>query len=131
MELLLLSLYTGSLFFLVSVVAPVLLRTSEHKNLAGHFYGRILFRFYKIAFPLLVLYLILGKAWEGLVLLLGLSVNLGLSLTLRRYKRMLGNIENYSYNSPQRTKFRRMSYLSTALFVFNLLLALTILWREV
>ena len=131
MELLLLSLYTGSLFFLVSVVAPVLLRASEHKNLAGSFYGRILFRFYKIAFPLLVLYLILGKAWEGLLLLLGLSANLWLSLSLRRYKRMLGNIENYSYSSPQRTRFRRMSYLSTALFLLNLLLALTILWREV
>jgi len=90
MEIVLLSLYAGSLFLLVSTVAPVLLRTEFEKDLAGRFYGRILWRFYKIAFFLLLLYLILGKKWIGILLLAGLSLNVAISMWLRQYKRALG-----------------------------------------
>ncbi len=45
-----LALYAGSLFLLVFVVAPTLLRERQNKNLAGRFYGRILWRCYPLAF---------------------------------------------------------------------------------
>lgn len=126
MEKLILSLYVGSLFLILTSVAPVLLRTEENKDLAGRFYGKILWRFYRIAFLLLVVYLILGELWKGALLLIGLSLNVYISNRLRKYKRMLGNIEHYDFNSPERTRFRKMSYLSTALLGVNLLIAMSI-----
>ncbi len=131
MEVLILSFYTGSLFLIVSSVAPVLLRTEEHKDLAGRLYGRILWRFYKIAFFLLLVYLILGLRWWGLVLLAGLSLNMAVSMWLRSFKRKIGNIESYPYNAPERVRFRRVSYLSTALLMVNLAISSSILLKEV
>ncbi|HIQ31684.1 MAG TPA: DUF2628 domain-containing protein [Aquifex aeolicus] len=130
MEIVLLSLYAGSLFLLVSAVAPVLLRTEENKNVAGRFYGRILWRFYGIAFFLLVVYLILSGTWVEFVLLVGLSLNVITSMWLKKYKRKLGNIEEYDYNSPERTLFRRVSWLSTVLLAGNLVLTTTLLMRR-
>ncbi len=131
MEKLALSLYTGSLFLIVFVVAPSLLRTDKDKNLAGHFYGKILWRFYKIAFFLLLVYLILGNKWLGLLLLLGFSLNMAISMKLRRFKRSLGDIEKYGFYSPQRVRFRKLSYLSTAVLLVNFLIATIILLEEV
>ncbi len=131
MEIVLLSLYSGSLFFILSVAAPVLLRTEKNKNTAGSFYGRMLRRFYKIAFFLLLVYLISGRIWEGTLLLFGLSLNLATSMWLMKYKRRLGNIEDHSFSSPQRLLFRRVSYLSTFLLLINFLISTTILLKEV
>jgi hypothetical protein len=131
MELIFLSLYSGSLFLIVSTVAPVLLRTRENKDIAGRFYGRILRRFYGIAFFLLLLYLILGRKWWGVLLLAGLGTNVIISMGLRKYKRKLGNIEDYDFNSPQRTLFRRLSYLSSFLLLTNFLISAIILFKEV
>ncbi len=131
MEVVLLSLYAGSLFLLVSTVAPVLLRTEFDKDLAGRFYGRILWRFYKIAFFLLLLYLIWGKKWIGILLLTGLSLNVAISMWLRQYKRTLGGIEIYDYNAPERVRFRRVSYLSTAVLLTNFFISTIILLKEV
>ncbi|WP_457601270.1 hypothetical protein [Hydrogenivirga sp.] len=131
MDLVALSLYAGSLFLLVFVVAPVLLRTEKSKDVAGSFYGRILRRFYKIAFFLLLVYLILGKKWSGILLLLGLSLNVAISMWLKNYKKVLGNIENYSFNSPERVRFRKVSYLSTLVLLMNFFLATIILLKEV
>jgi hypothetical protein len=100
MEIVPLSLYAGSLFLLITTVAPVLLRTEGNKDIAGSFYGRILRRFYKIAFFLLLVYLISGNKWFGVLLLLGLSLNVAISMELRKYKRSLGisrYYPNFSY----------------------------------
>ena len=131
MEVIPLSLYAGSLFLIVTAVAPVLLKTQENKNIAGRFYGKILWRFYGIAFLLLVVYLILGGRWWGVLLLAGLSVNVIISMWLKSYKRTLGNIENHDYSSPQRTLFRRVSYLSTLFLLTNFMLSTIILFKEV
>ena len=131
MEVIPLSLYAGSLFLIVTAVAPVLLRTENNKNIAGRFYGKILWRFYGIAFLLLVVYLILGGRWWGVLLLAGLSVNVIISMWLKSYKRTLGNIENHDYSSPQRTLFRRVSYLSTFFLLTNFILSTIILFKEV
>ncbi len=131
MEVIPLSLYAGSLFLIVTAVAPVLLRTENNKNIAGGFYGKILWRFYGIAFLLLVVYLILGGRWWGVLLLAGLSVNVIISMWLKSYKRTLGNIENHDYSSPQRTLFRRVSYLSTFFLLTNFMLSTIILFKEV
>ncbi|RLJ70007.1 hypothetical protein BCF55_0268 [Hydrogenivirga caldilitoris] len=125
-----LSLYAGALFLLVTVVAPVLLRTEKNKDVAGSFYGQILWRFYRIAFLLLLVYLILGNKWLGIILIAGLSLNVVVSMWLRNYKRALGNIEGYDFNSPQRVTFRRVSYLSTFLLLINLLISTIILFKE-
>jgi len=131
MEIVFLSLYTGSLFLIVSTVAPVLLKTETDKNLAGHFYGKILWRFYRIAFLLLVLYLILSVKWTSVLLIAGLLVSMIISAKTRDYKRTIGNIEKYSYNDPIRVKFRRFSYLSITSLLTNLLIATIILLKEV
>jgi len=131
MEVIPLSFYAGSLFLITTTVAPVLLRTEESKNIAGRFYGRILWRFYGIAFLLLVVYLILGGKWWGVILLAGLSINVLISMWLKSYKRTLGNIEDHSYSSPQRTLFRRVSYLSTLFLLTNFVLSTIILIKEV
>ncbi len=130
MEVVFLSFYAGSLFLILSSVAPVLLRTGRNKDLAGSFYGRILWRFYKIAFFLLLVYLILGEKWLGLLLLLGLGLNVAISMWLRNYKKKLGSIENYEFNSPERTLFRRVSYLSTSVLAINLILSTLVLLKE-
>lgn len=130
MEVVFLSLYSGSLFLLLTSVAPILLRTKQHKDLAGSFYGRILRRFYKIAFFLLLVYLILGEKWTGVLLLFGLGLNTATSMWLRKYKRRLGSIENYDFNSPERVLFRKVSYLSTFLLFVNFLLSITVLLRR-
>ncbi len=131
MEVLILSLYTGSLFLIVSTVAPILLRTEENKDLAGRFYGRILWRFYKIAFFLLLVYLILSFKWWGILLLAGLSLNVAVSMWLKNYKRRLGSIENYSFDAPERVRFRRVSYLSTGILFLNFIASSSILLKEV
>ncbi len=129
MKELALSLYVGSLFLITFVVAPTLLRTEPGKDLAGRLYGRILWRFYKIAFLLLLVYLILSRNWLGLLPLGVLLVNVGISAWLRSYKGRLGNIENYEFNSPARVKFRRVSYLSTAVLTLNFLISAALLLR--
>ncbi len=131
MEVVPLALYAGSLFLIVSAVAPVLLRTERNKDLAGSLYGRILWRFYKIAFFLLLVYLILGEKWLGFLLLIGLLLNVATSMWLKQYKKTLGGIEDYDFNAPQRVRFRRVSYLSTALLLTNLFISTIILLKEV
>ncbi len=131
MEKVALALYSGSLFLIIVVIAPILLRTPKNKDIAGHFYGKILRRFYKIAFFLLLVYLIFGKKWLGTLLLLGLSANVAISMWLRNYKKRLGNIEDYDFNSPERVRFRRVSYLSTAFLLINFLISTIILLKEV
>jgi Ca2+/Na+ antiporter len=127
-EKLILSLYTGTLFSIVFLVAPVLLRTEKDKNLAGRFYGRILWRFYKLAFVMLLLYLLIAdEKVYALLLMFGLALNVGLSFYLKKLKRELGDIDKIDYNHPKRIKFRRLSLLSTALFFINFLLSTFIL----
>jgi Ca2+/Na+ antiporter len=127
-ERLILSLYTGTLFSIVFLVAPVLLRTEKDKNLAGRFYGRILWRFYKLAFFMLLFYLLIAdEKVYALLLMVGLTLNVGLSFYLKNLKRELGDIDKIDYNHPKRIKFRRLSLLSTGLFFINFLLSTFIL----
>jgi hypothetical protein len=127
-EKLILSLYTGTLFSIVFLVAPVLLRTEKDKNLAGRFYGRILWRFYKLAFFMLLFYLLIAdERLYTLLLMVGLALNVGLSFYLKNLKRELGDINQIDYNHPKRIKFRRLSLLSTGLFFINFLLSTFIL----
>jgi Ca2+/Na+ antiporter len=127
-ERLILSLYTGTLFSIVFLVAPVLLRTKKNKNIAGRFYGRILWRFYKLAFFMLLFYLLIAdEKVYALLLMVGLTLNVGLSFYLKNLKRELGDIDQIEYNHPKRIKFRRLSLLSTALFFINFLLSTFIL----
>jgi len=127
-EKLLLSLYTGTLFSIVFLVAPVLLRTEKNKNLAGRFYGRILWRFYKLAFFMLLFYLLLAnEKVHALLLMVGLALNVGLSYYLKNLKRELGDIDQIDYNHPKRIKFRRLSLLSTGLLFINFLLSTLVL----
>jgi Ca2+/Na+ antiporter len=127
-ERLILSLYTGTLFSIVFLVAPVLLRTEKDKNLAGRFYGRILWRFYKLAFFMLLFYLLLAdEKVYTLLLMVGLALNVGLSFYLKNLKRELGDIDQIDYDHPKRIEFRRLSLLSTALFFINFLLSIFVL----
>jgi hypothetical protein len=127
-EKLILSLYTGTLFSIVFLVAPVLLRTEKDKNLAGRFYGRILWRFYKLAFFMLLVYLLIAdEKVYALLLTVGLVLNVGLSFYLKNLKRELGDIDKIDYNHPRRIKFRRLSLLSTGLLFINFLLSTSIL----
>jgi Ca2+/Na+ antiporter len=127
-EKLILSLYAGTLFAIVFLVAPVLLRTEKYKNLAGRFYGRILWRFYKLAFFMLLFYLLIAdEKVYALLLMVGLALNVGLSFYLKNLKRELGDIDQIDYNHPKRIKFRRLSLLSTGLLFINFLLSTFIL----
>jgi Ca2+/Na+ antiporter len=127
-EKLILSLYAGTLFAIVFLVAPVLLRTKKDKNLAGRFYGRILWRFYKLAFFMLLFYFLLAdEKVYTLLLMVGLALNVGLSFYLKNLKRDLGDIDQIDYNHPKRIKFRRLSLLSTCLLFINFLLSTFIL----
>ena len=127
-ERLILSLYAGTLFSIVFLVAPVLLRTEKDKNLAGRFYGRILWRFYKLAFFMLLFYLLIAdEKVYTLLLMVGLALNVGLSFYLKNLKRELGDIDQIGYNHPKRIKFRRLSLLSTGLLFINFLLSTFIL----
>ncbi|MFN3814122.1 MAG: hypothetical protein ACK4SM_05825 [Aquificaceae bacterium] len=124
-----LSLYTGSLFFLLLVVAPVLLRYGENKNLAGRFYGKILWRFYPIAFLLLLLYHIYdGKNFYSLYLMVGLGVNVVISYWLKTYKKSIEDIDQIPYGDKKRVLFRRVSFLSTFVLFINFLLSLGLLY---
>ncbi|MFN3598356.1 MAG: hypothetical protein ACK4VK_01265 [Aquificaceae bacterium] len=128
---LLLTLYTGSLFALIFLVAPVLLRARENKDLAGGLYGKILWRFYKVAFLLLILYLILGnERLYAVLLMLGLSFNVSISYWLKNYKKSLGNIDQIEYQDPKRVLFRRVSILSTLTLFGNFLLSFYILINQ-
>jgi len=127
-ERLILSLYAGTLFSIVFLVAPVLLQTKKDKNLAGRFYGRILWRFYKLAFFMLLFYLLLAdEKVYTLLLMVGLALNVGLSFYLKNLKRELGDIDQIDYDHPKRIEFRRLSLLSTALFFINFLLSIFVL----
>ena len=127
-EKLILSLYAGTLFSIVFLVAPVLLRTEKDKNLAGRFYGRILWRFYKLAFFMLLFYFLLAdERVYTLLLMVGLALNVGLSFYLKNLKRELGDIDQIDYDHPKRIEFRRLSLLSTALFFINFLLSIFVL----
>jgi Ca2+/Na+ antiporter len=127
-EKLIFSLYAGTLFAIVFLVAPVLLRTEKDKNLAGRFYGRILWRFYKLAFFMLLFYFLLAdEKLYTLLLMVGLALNVGLSFYLKNLKRELGDIDQIDYNHPKRIKFRRLSLLSTVLFFINFLLSIFVL----
>lgn len=129
---LLLVIYTGSLFAIVFLVAPVLLRVKENKNLAGGLYGKILWRFYRVAFLLLILYLILGnERLYAVLLMLGLSLNVGLSYWLKNYKKSLGNIDRIDYQDPKRVLFRKVSIFSTLMLFGNFLLSLYILINQI
>ena len=115
-----LSIYIGSLFFIVFVVAPVLLRVRENKNLAGRFYGRILWRFYGLAFLMLGFYLLItDEKVYSLLLMAGLALNLLLSIYLKSLKKSIGDIDKVPYNDQRRVKFRRLSLLSTLIFFIN------------
>ncbi|GAB6066075.1 hypothetical protein JCM9492_11670 [Aquifex pyrophilus] len=118
-----LSLYTGSLFLLIFVVSPVLLKTEKNKNIAGHFYGKILWRFYGISLFLLLIYTLLFEFTKGLILILGLGANLFWSKKLKEFKRRLGDIEKLDYYHPDRVRFRNMSYVSLFILFINFLLA--------
>jgi len=118
-----LSLYTGSLFMLIFVVSTVLLRTEKNKNIAGHFYGRILWRFYRISLSLLLIYTLLFDFFKGLILILGLGANILWSKKLKEFKKKLGDIESFDYNHPDRVKFRNMSYISLFILFLNFLLS--------
>jgi hypothetical protein len=127
-EKLILSLYAGTLFSIVFLVAPVLLRTKKDKNLAGRFYGRILWRFYKLAFFMLLFYLLIAdEKLYTLPLMVGLALNVGLSFYLKNLKRELGDIDKIDYDHPKRIKFRRLSLLSAGLLFINFLLSTFIL----
>lgn len=127
----LVALYCGSLFAITLLVAPVLLRVEKNKDFAGSLYGRILWRFYGLAFLLLLLYLIIGyEKVYALFLMLGLSLNVGISYWLKNYKRRLGNIDLLDYAEPRRVLFRRVSMLSTFLLLFNFLLSLWVLIKH-
>jgi Ca2+/Na+ antiporter len=127
-EKLILSLYAGTLFSIVFLVAPVLLRTKKDKNLAGRFYGRILWRFYKLAFFMLLFYLLIAdERLYTLLLMVGLALNAGLSFYLKTLKRELGDIDQIDYDHPKRIEFRRLSLLSTTLFFINFLLSIFVL----
>jgi Ca2+/Na+ antiporter len=127
-ERLILSLYAGMLFSIVFLVAPVLLRTEKDKNLAGRFYGRILWRFYKLAFFMLLFYFVLAdEKVYALLLMVGLALNVGLSFYLKNLKRELGDIDQIDYDHPKRIEFRRLSLLSTGLFFINFLLSIFVL----
>ncbi|MCS6876544.1 MAG: hypothetical protein NZ526_05865 [Aquificaceae bacterium] len=128
---LLLAFYCGSLFAVVFLVAPVLLRTKENKNLAGRFYGAILWRFYKFAFFTLLFYLILGdERFYTVLLMLGLGLNVGISYWLREYKKRLGDIDTIDYNDPRRVLFRKVSIASTAILFLNLLFSTYVLIKK-
>ncbi len=129
MDKVILGLYAGSLFFLIFVVAPVLLRDGENKNLAGRFYGKVLWRFYPIAFFLLLLYHIYdGKDSYSLYLMVGLGVNIVISHWLKTYKKSIGDIDRIPYKDKRRVVFRRLSFLSTFVLFINLLLSLSFLY---
>ncbi len=131
MDKLAISLYIGSLFMLLFIVAPVLLRTQENKNLAGKFYGMILWRFYPIAFFLLLIYFITTDGeFYALLLMLMLSTNVVISRWLKNYKRHLGNIDIVDYNDPRRVLFRKVSLLSTFVLFLNFLVSLVTLLRS-
>ncbi|MFN3975558.1 MAG: hypothetical protein ACK4LT_00620 [Aquificaceae bacterium] len=127
----LLSLYVDLLFSIVFIVAPSLLRVKENKNLAGRFYGMILWRFYGVAFLLLMFYLILGnERIYTLFLMLALGLNVGMSYWLRGYKKRLGNIDLVDHKDPRRVIFRRLSMLSTFLLLINFLLSFYLLFKK-
>ncbi|WP_448588417.1 hypothetical protein [Thermocrinis sp.] len=125
---LLLSLYMGALFCIVFIVAPILLRTDKSKNLAGHFYGKMLWRFYKLAFLILILYLLLADENRvyALPLMAGLTLNIALSLYLKDLKRTIGDIDLIPYNDKTRVKFRRLSILSTLILFANFALSILV-----
>ncbi len=128
---LLIVLYCGSLFALTLLVAPVLLSVDRNKDFAGSLYGKILWRFYKVAFFMLLLYLILGDAkLDAILLMLGLGLSVGISYWLKNYKRSLGNIDLLDYDEPRRVFFRRVSMLSTFILLTNFLLSMYVLIKH-
>lgn len=121
---LLLSIYCGSLFLMVTIVAPVLLRVEENKNFSGRLYGKILWRFYAIAFPILLFYLIFGdERFMAFVLMLGLGINVGISHWLKSFKRSMGNIDHIEFDDPRRRLFRKVSMASTFILLLNFILS--------
>jgi len=128
LDKLILSIYLGTLFCIVFIVAPILLRTDENKNIAGRFYGRILWRFYKLAFLMLLFYLLLSDDNKiySISLMVGLALNTALSLYLKKLKRSLGDIDKVPYYDEKRTKFRRLSMLSTLILFLNLIASIFI-----
>ncbi len=128
---LLIALYCGSLFALTFLVAPVLLRVDKNKDFAGGLYGRVLWRFYKVAILILLSYLILSDAkLDGILLMLAIGLNVGISYWLKNYKRSLGNIDLLDYNEPRRVLFRRVSMLSTFILFINFLLSMYVLIKH-
>jgi len=130
MDKIILSLYSGSLFTIVFIVSPVLLKTDKNKDLAGHFYGRILWNFYRIFLPILGIYAVLFNFLEGVILFLGLAVNVFISKKLREFKRSLGSIEKLDYYHPDRVKFRKLSYTSLSVLFLNFLISTSILYKN-
>lgn len=126
-----LALYAGSLFMLVFVIAPVLLRERDSKNIAGRFYGRILWRFYPLAFLLLLSYLIFdAKRVQALFLMSGLGVNVIVSYYLKKIKKSLGDIDALPFDHPRRSFFRKLSIFSTLILFINFLLAIYMFVRS-
>ncbi len=128
---LILILYAGSLFAIVFLVAPVLLRVDIGKELAGRLYGKILWRFYKLSALGLLVYSLLGNVVLGFLLLAGLIVSMFISRKVKETKKRLGNIEAIPYFSPERVRFRKLSYLSLTSLFLNFLLSIAILLKEV
>ncbi len=127
----LIALYAGSLFAITFLVAPTLLRVDKNKDIAGSLYGRVLWRFYRVALFMLLLYFILGDAkFYAILLMLGLGLNVGISYWLKNYKRRLGNIDLVDYKDPRRVLFRRMSILSTFILLMNFLLSMYVLIKH-
>ncbi|HIP43170.1 MAG TPA: hypothetical protein EYG91_04595 [Aquifex aeolicus] len=122
-----LSLYAGSLFLLVFVIFPVLLKTPLNKDIVGYFYGKILWSFYRIFFILLFIYAMLFNFSEGFILLIGLSINVLISKKLKELKREIGSIESLDFNHPKRVKFRKFSYTSLSVLFINFVISSLIL----
>jgi hypothetical protein len=126
-----LGLYAGALFLLVFVVAPILLREKHSKNLAGRFYGKILWRFYPLAFFLILSYLISdANKLYALLLMSGLGANIITSYYLKKLKKSLGDIDLLPFDHPKRSFFRKVSMFSTLLLFINFLLSLYILVKQ-
>ena len=128
LDRLVLSIYLGTLFCIVFIVAPILLRTEQNKNLAGRFYGRILWRFYKLAFLMIMFYLLSSDDIRvyAIPLMVGLALNVALSLYLKNLKKSIGDIDRIPYDDPKRTKFRRLSIISTLILFLNFVISILV-----
>lgn len=128
MNKLFIGLYVGEIFSIIFIVSFILFK-EEQKNYIGRLYGKILWRFYKIAILELILAFILSPSFYNLFLIFGLLVNIYLSYHMKSLKQSIGNIDNIDYNNPTRVKFRRLSKLSSGILILNMILGMIYLLR--